>query len=68
MDWRGLKQVNKHALLYANIDEIPCIGYVYARTLYHIAFPVGKIDGVDTELQILGNLLNQKRWLLGKRG
>jgi hypothetical protein len=60
--------VNRHALLEGNTDGVIGTGYVYARTLYHIAFPVGKIGGVDTELQILGNLLGQTRWLLGKRG
>jgi hypothetical protein len=68
MDWRDSKQVNRCPILWDNVDEGLLIGYVYARTLYHIAFSVGKIDGVDTELQILGNLLSQKRWLLGKRG
>ncbi|KIM22252.1 hypothetical protein M408DRAFT_28886 [Serendipita vermifera MAFF 305830] len=43
-------------------------GYVYVRTLYHIAFQVGKIRGLDVEMNVLNNLAKQDRWLLGKRG
>lgn len=43
-------------------------GYVFVRTLHHMAYIVGKICGMDTELNILTNLASQGRWLLGKRG
>ncbi|CAG7851982.1 Fanconi-associated nuclease 1 homolog {ECO:0000305} {ECO:0000250/UniProtKB:Q9Y2M0} [Serendipita indica DSM 11827] len=43
-------------------------GYVYVRTLHHLATIVGQLDEVDTEIRILEKLLAQDRWLLGKRG
>lgn len=43
-------------------------GYIFVRTLHHMAFFVGKISGGETELDILTNLVLQPRWLLGKRG